>query len=75
MGVGRIFSRGGGKSGFVLGLPKCFSRGETEMKFHFNHSKLRKQPFSAENFNRKIENFKIYGGKAVSGAQGPNVHL
>jgi len=47
MGVGRIFSRGGP----VRDIPKIFSRGGPKVvKFGFYLSKLKKQPFFADNF-------------------------
>ena len=52
MGVGRIFSRGGTVGDF----PKMFSsRGHKAVKIVFYPSKMKKQPFFANNF-------KIQGG-------------
>jgi len=42
MGVGRIFSRGGGSRGFSLNV---FQGGAKVVKFVFYPSKLKKQPF------------------------------
>jgi len=54
MGVGRNFSRGGA----VGDLPKNFSRGGPKVvKFVFYPSKLKKQPFFANNF--KIQGAKL----------------
>jgi len=47
MGVGRIFSRGGGTRGFFLNFSRV---GPKVVKFDFSHSKVRKQPFFAYNF-------------------------
>ena len=68
MGVGRIFSRGP-----VRDFPIIFSKGEAKvMKFGFYPSKLKKQPFFANNF-------KIEGGLAFhappSNAHGYSMRL
>jgi len=50
-----------------------FSREEPKVvKFHFTHSKLRKNPFSLKlkKFNKKMSNFKIQGSKPPSDAHG-----
>jgi len=39
------FFHGGPIAGFSRCWPKIFSRGEKVVKFHFTHSKVRKQPF------------------------------
>ena len=60
MGVGRIFS-----GGAVRDFPKIFSGGGPKVvKFGFYPSKLKKQPFFANNL-------KIQGGKAPSAPPSP----
>jgi len=52
VGVGKIFFQGANSR---------FSMGGKVVKFHFTHSKLRKQPFY-QKFNRKTSDFKIREG-------------
>jgi len=47
---------------FSKGSQKDFPGGAKVVKFHFTHSKLRKQPFLLK-FNRKMSNLKIQGGE------------
>ena len=60
-GFGKIFSTGR-DSGFFKELPKIFFQGRPKVvKWHFAHSKLRKQPFSAKHLLGKFEISKSRG--------------
>jgi len=66
MSVGRIFSRGA-NSGFF--------QGETLVKFHLAHSKLREQPFFAKNLIGKYQISKSRTGpRSPSWRPWPQLH-